>query len=188
MSDFAEQLQLQIPRLRRYARALARDAERADDLVQSCLVRALAKQHLFQPGTDLRLWLFTMLHNLHVSNIRRCVREQRGSAAIASVAMSAAEPRDVVDLVDLERAIAKLPDWQRQVLLMIGLEEMSYAEAGALLELPTGTIRSRLGRARAALRQLSDREATAASSKSHGPPPWSSGSRRDIGRTALPFQ
>src|SRR3954447_26545367 len=75
MNDFAQLLQNEIPRLRRYARALARDAARADDLVQSCLVRAIAKKHLWEPGTDLRAWLFTILHNQNVNEVRRSVRE-----------------------------------------------------------------------------------------------------------------
>jgi len=75
MSDFAWLLQNEIPRLRRYARALTRDAARADDLVQSCLVRAIAKQHLWEPSTDLRAWLFTILHNQNVNEVRRSVRE-----------------------------------------------------------------------------------------------------------------
>src|SRR5687767_15947061 len=75
MTDFARLLEAEIPRLRRYARALTRDVTRADDLVQSCLTRALAKQHLWQPGTDLRAWLFTILHNQHVNDVRLSVRE-----------------------------------------------------------------------------------------------------------------
>src|ERR1043166_4068980 len=75
MTDYARLLEAEIPRLRRYARALTRDMTRADDLVQSCLVRALAKSHLWQPGTDLRAWLFTILHNQHVNDVRRSVRE-----------------------------------------------------------------------------------------------------------------
>src|SRR5690242_21390166 len=75
MTGFGSLLQNEIPRLRRYARALTRDSARADDLVQSCLVRALAKSHLWQPGTDLRAWLFTILHNQHVNDVRRSVRE-----------------------------------------------------------------------------------------------------------------
>src|SRR5947207_13621863 len=75
MNRFALLLQNEIPRLRRYARALARDAARADDLVQSCLVRAIAKEHLWEPGTDLRAWLFTILHNQNVNEVRRSVRE-----------------------------------------------------------------------------------------------------------------
>ena len=75
MNDFAQLLEEQIPRLRRYARALTHDVERADDLVQSCLERAITKQHLWQPGTDLRAWLFTILHNQHVNEVRHSVRE-----------------------------------------------------------------------------------------------------------------
>jgi len=75
MSDFARLLQNEIPRLRRCARTLARDAARADDLVQNCLVRAIAKEHLWEPGTDLRAWLFTILHKQNVNEVRRAVRE-----------------------------------------------------------------------------------------------------------------
>src|SRR3954466_6029373 len=75
MNDFARLLEVEIPRLRRYARALTRDVSRADDLVQSCLTRALIKQHLWQPGTDLRAWLFTILPNHRVNDVRRSVRE-----------------------------------------------------------------------------------------------------------------
>src|SRR5881227_1051224 len=75
MNDFAPLLEAQIPRLRRYARALTRDVTRADDLVQSCLVRAIAKQHLWERGTNLRAWLFTILHNQYVNDVRRSVRE-----------------------------------------------------------------------------------------------------------------
>jgi DNA-directed RNA polymerase specialized sigma24 family protein len=75
MTEFARMLEAQIPRLRRYARALTRDVVRADDLIQSCLTRALAKQYLWQPGTNLRAWLFTILHNQHVNDVRRGVRD-----------------------------------------------------------------------------------------------------------------
>ena len=75
MNDFARLLEAEIPPLRRYARALTRDVTRADDLVQSCLTRAVAKQHLWEPGTDLRAWLFTIQHNQHVNEVRRSVRE-----------------------------------------------------------------------------------------------------------------
>jgi RNA polymerase sigma-70 factor, ECF subfamily len=172
MSDFAAQLAPEIPSLRRYARALSRDASSADDLVQSCLVRALAKQHLWQPGTGLRPWLFTMLHNLQVSRVRRSARETRGYAAMEAFATRHHEPQSIIELIDVERAIAKLPDWQRQVVRLVGLEEMSYAQAAAMLGLPEGTVRSRLGRARASLRQLTGAEATksGADTNSHAEP------------------
>src|SRR5580700_11695920 len=80
MNDFGQLVEAEIPGLRRYARALTRDLTRADDLVQSCLMRALAKQHLWQAGTDLRAWLFTLLHNQHVNDVRRSMREGVGVA------------------------------------------------------------------------------------------------------------
>src|SRR5438046_4784022 len=106
MNDFARQLEAEIPRLRRYARALTRDVTRADDLVQSCLTRAVAKQHLWQAGTDLRAWLFTILHNQHVNDIRRAVREENNVSIddIARVATVQANAMDVLTLRDLEVA------------------------------------------------------------------------------------
>jgi RNA polymerase sigma factor (sigma-70 family) len=117
MSDFARLLETEIPRLRRYARALTRDQSRADDLVQSCLCRAIAKQHLWEPGTDLRAWLFTILHNQHVNDVRRSVREGVSIPVedIAPALTAAADPEASLQLRDLERAIACLPDEQRQV-------------------------------------------------------------------------
>ena len=94
MNDFARLLEVEIPRLRRYARALTRDVARADDLVQSCLTRAVAKQHLWQPGTDLRAWLFTILHNQHVNDVRRSVRE---GVNVAQPCFLAALPGDRAD-------------------------------------------------------------------------------------------
>src|SRR6516165_11201360 len=110
-SDFAQLLEDQIPRLRRYARALTRDATRADDLVQNCLVRALAKQHLWQPATDLRAWLFTILHNQHVNDTRSASREgvHIGHEATRSIPAVAPNAMGSLQLRDLDRAIAMLP-------------------------------------------------------------------------------
>lgn len=156
MTEFARLLETEIPRLRRYARALTRDAARADDLVQSCLVRAIAKQHLWQAGTDLRAWLFTILHNQHVNDVRRAVRE--GAAVpveeVASVLTVDSNAGASLQLRDLERAIARLPDEQRQVILLVGLEGMRYEEVATILGIPIGTVRSRLSRGRETLRVL----------------------------------
>ena len=156
MTDFARLLETEIPRLRRYARALTRDVSRADDLVQSCLLRAIAKQHLWQPGTDLRAWLFTILHNQHVNDVRRSVRE--GIAIpVEDVAPVLTAPSNVgasLQLRDLERAMAKLPEEQRQVILLVGLEGMRYEEVAKVLRIPIGTVRSRLSRGRDLLREL----------------------------------
>src|SRR3954471_20670093 len=156
MNDFARLLEAEIPRLRRYARALTRDVARADDLVQSCLTRAVAKQHLWQPGTDLRAWLFTILHNQHVNDVRRSVREGINVAVeeMAPVLTVQSNAVAVLQLRDLEAAIARLPQEQRQVILLVGLEGMRYEEVAAILGVPVGTVRSRLSRGRETLRHL----------------------------------
>jgi RNA polymerase sigma-70 factor, ECF subfamily len=156
MSDFARLLESEIPRLRRYARALTRDVTRADDLVQSCLERALAKRQLWQPGTDLRAWLFTILHNQHVNELRSTLREESRVAAEESQSVSAAGPSAlaVLQLRELDRAIGSLPATQRQVILLVGLEGMRYEEVAKILDIPVGTVRSRLSRGRQLLRKI----------------------------------
>jgi RNA polymerase sigma-70 factor, ECF subfamily len=163
MSDFGSLLEHEIPRLRRYARALTRDATRADDLVQSCLLRALAKSHLWQPGTDLRAWLFTILHNQHVNDVRRAVREGINIPVedVAPVLTVPSTQGAALQLRDLDRAMARLPEEQRQVLLLVGLEGMRYEEVAAVLDIPVGTVRSRLSRGRDMLRHLLDMKARA---------------------------
>lgn len=156
MNGFGDLLENEIPRLRRYARALTRDAARADDLVQSCLVRALAKSHLWQPGTDLRAWLFTILHNQHVNDVRRAVREGINVPVEDVAPILTAPPTQgaSLQLRDLDRAMARLPEEQRQVLLLVGLEGMRYEEVAMVLDVPVGTVRSRLSRGRDMLRHL----------------------------------
>jgi RNA polymerase sigma-70 factor (ECF subfamily) len=155
MNEFTQMLKAQIPRLRRYARALTRDVVRADDLVQSCLTRAVAKQHLWQYGTDLRAWLFTILHNQHVNDVRRGVREGV-NVELTEASTLAVESNAVptLELRDLETAIGKLPPEQRQVILLVGLEGMAYEEVAKVLKVPVGTVRSRLSRGRDQLRLL----------------------------------
>jgi RNA polymerase sigma-70 factor (ECF subfamily) len=153
--NFARMLEAQIPRLRRYARALTRNFTRADDLVQSCLARAVAKQHLWQPGTDLRAWLFTILHNQYVNDIRRSVRE--GSYVTFEEAPQLTVQSNAIptlQLRDLEAALGALPPEQRQVILLVGLEGMRYEEVATVLNVPVGTVRSRLSRGRDELRRL----------------------------------
>ena len=158
MEDFGRLLETEIPRLRRYARALTRDATRADDLVQSCLVRAIAKSHLWQPGTDLRAWLFTILHNQHVNDVRRSVREGVNVPVedVAPLLTVQSTQGAALQLRDLDRALERLPEEQRQVLLLVGLEGMRYEEVAMVLDLPVGTVRSRLSRGRDMLRRLMD--------------------------------
>ncbi len=158
MADFARLLETEIPRLRRYARALTRDASRADDLVQNCLFRAVANQHLFQVGTDLPAWLLTILHNQHVDAVRRSVREGVTVQLedVAPVISIASGVDASLQLRDLERAMAHLPEGWRQVILLIGLEGMGYEEVAKIIGIPLGTVRSRLSRGRNVLRELMD--------------------------------
>src|ERR1051325_194093 len=156
MSDFGRLVEAEIPRLRRYARALTRDLVNADDLVQACLARAIAKQHLWEGGTDLRAWLFTILHNQYVNEIRRSARRE-ASASIEDVGpmlRTEANATARLELRDLEAAMARLPQEQRQVILLVGLEGLPYEEVAAILHVPVGTIRSRLSRGRDQLRVL----------------------------------
>jgi RNA polymerase sigma-70 factor, ECF subfamily len=163
MPDIRSRLVVEIPRLRRYARALTRDVTAADDLVQDCLMRAVSKSHLWQEGTDLRAWLFTILHNEFVNDVRRAALKGRTMALgdteseTATTLTSAPNQDKRLELRDLERALAKLPDEQRSALLLVGMEGMNYDEAAAILGVAVGTIRSRLSRGREALRQMMDR-------------------------------
>ena len=142
-----------IPRLRRYARALAGERNAADDLVQDTLERAWSKLHLYRRGTDLRAWLFTVMHNVYV-NQRRAARP---SVALDEEMPELAQPAretDTLVLRDLDAAIRRLPPEQREVLLLVALEEMSYDEAADTLGVPIGTVMSRLSRAREKLRAM----------------------------------
>jgi RNA polymerase sigma-70 factor (ECF subfamily) len=160
VDNFSSVLEQEIPRLRRYACALHRwNRPQADDLVQDTLVRAIAKQHLWQPGTNLRSWLFTLMHNQHVNDVRRSVARGGISHAIDELHdnhASASNAEASLQLRDLERALGKLPVEQREIILLVALEGMSYADVAAVVGVPVGTVRSRLSRGRAALRQLMD--------------------------------
>ncbi|GAB4348797.1 MAG: sigma-70 family RNA polymerase sigma factor [Gammaproteobacteria bacterium] len=144
----------QIPRLRRYARSLTGDMEQADDLVQDCLERACRKVALWRPGSDIRAWLFTILHNLYVSKIRQLSR--RGSDLPLNeteVDERTANPEAGLEWRDVERGLAQLPPEQREVLLMVALEGMRYEDVALVLDIPLGTVMSRLFRARERLRR-----------------------------------
>jgi RNA polymerase sigma-70 factor, ECF subfamily len=160
MSDFYCRLEEEIPRLRRYARALTRNITQADDLVQDTLTRAIQKEHLWEPGTDLRAWLFTIMHNQSVNQIRRVIRD---SATVdletcSQGLVATTDPTASRQLRELERALGELPEDQRQVILLVGLEGMSYEQAATIMKVPVGTIRSRLSRGRDALRKLMSME------------------------------
>ncbi len=145
-----------MPALRRYARALTRNADRADDLVQDCIERAIRKQALWRPTGSLKSWLFRILLNLYRNELRTSRR--RGEhvpveAMLVEPAVAPAQPGRIA-LSEMARAIDSLAVEQREALLLVVLEGMSYAEAADAIGIPIGTLMSRLGRARAALRKL----------------------------------
>ncbi len=144
----------EIPRLRRYARALTGRADAADDLVQETLQRALEKWRLWQRERDLRPWLFSIMHNLHVDGRRRDHRVDFCADDDLPVPVQRASQADALELRDLECALALLPPEQREVLLLVGLEELSYAEVARALQIPQGTVMSRLSRARTRLKAI----------------------------------
>jgi len=151
-----------LPSLRRYARALTGDVWAADDLVQDTLERACSKWKLWVVGTDLRAWLFTLMHNLYL-NQQRSAKVALNSVSIEDVEseLHAASP-DSDDPIDLGRCLQRLPADQRAVLLLVAVEDMSYEDAAKVLAIPLGTVMSRLSRARSRLRELMDGRQTAA--------------------------
>lgn len=154
MADVCRDIEAEIPRLRRYARVLVNDPSAADDLVQDCLVHALAKLHLWQEGSNLRAWLFAILHNQHINQVRRNLRS--GNV----VQLNEADPQlsrpagqdKRLEFRDLERALLQLPDEQRAAILLVGVEGFAYQQVADILGIPTGTMRSRISRGRDALR------------------------------------
>ena len=147
MSAVRRGLESLIPALRRFARALARDAETADDLVQDTLVRALRGEHLFHGG-DLRTWTFTILLNLDRNRRRGLAR--RPILAVIEDVDPAGPPGTDGTGGDIERGLVLLPQEQREVLLLVTLEGLSYREAAEVQGVPIGTVMSRLSRARTA--------------------------------------
>ena len=141
-----------IPRLRRYARALAGDSHRADDLVQDTLERALLKFHLWRHGSDLRAWMFSIMHNVFVNQLK--ARRELALDEATEASLESAPQSDPFQMRDLDAALRRLPAEQREVLLLIGLEQLSYSEASEALEVPVGTVMSRLSRGRERLRAL----------------------------------
>lgn len=156
MTFNATELEALIPRLRRYAHALARHPVQPDDLVQDALERAWSRRRQWQHGTDLRAWTFAILHNVFISHMRRpASRLHDDLPADLDPQASAVDPEPGVAL-DLERALAALSDDQRAVVLLVGLEDLGYRETADVLGVPIGTVMSRLSRARARLRLLMD--------------------------------
>jgi RNA polymerase sigma-70 factor, ECF subfamily len=153
LATFRQKVEAAIPALRRYARALTRDADTADDLVQDTLVRALRSEHLFQ-GDEIRSWLYTILTNLNRNRLRSLARRP---------SLSPLEDNDAPDLAgpeaggrDIERALAMLVEEQRTALLLVVLEGLSYREVAEVQGVPIGTVMSRLARARVQIKTYLD--------------------------------
>ena len=147
----------ELPRLRRYARALLRDPGAADDLVQDCLERALSRLHQFRSGTNMRAWLFTIMHGIHVNAVRKGIRAANPhSLDPHTVDCHSTPPAQGQGLAmrELAMALDRISDEQREVLLLVALEGMTYREAAEILAVPVGTVMSRLARGRARLRGL----------------------------------
>ncbi len=148
-----------IPSLRRYARALTGDVWVADDLVQDTLERACSRWRLWLAGTDLRKWLFTLMHNLFISQARQGLTRARlmPTVDLEDVADELSAPDTSLGFtIDIQRCLLRLPDEQRAVLLLVTMEEMSYEEAAKVTGIAVGTVMSRLSRARGRMRELLD--------------------------------
>ncbi len=155
MSSFRQGIEASVPSLRRYARALTRNAEAADDLVQDTLVRALRSEHLFHGG-EIRSWLFTILANLNRNRLRSLARRPAAATLGENDAADFAGPE--AGQRDIERALAYLVADQRDALLLVVLEGLSYREVAEVQGVPIGTVMSRLARARAQIKSYLDGE------------------------------
>lgn len=156
--EFSAELVTQLPRLRRYAIALIGDVSLADDLLQDCVERAMQKRRTLKEGQRLYGWLRSILHNLYMDELRR--RRRSGIVAdldeMANSLTHSTPAADRTSITDFVRAVGRLTVEHRQVLLLVGLDGLSYGEAAAELHIPIGTVMSRLARAREQLRDLLD--------------------------------
>ncbi|MDI7862323.1 sigma-70 family RNA polymerase sigma factor [Rhizobiaceae bacterium n13] len=148
----------QLASLRRYARSLVRDSDDAEDLVHDALIKAYEGRQGFRPGTNVRKWLFSILHNTHVDRLRRTKALQRRHEALGQIveqSMAASQDHSV-RLRQVREAFFQLPEEQREALHLVTMEELSYEEAAGALGIPVGTLMSRISRARARLRSIED--------------------------------
>jgi RNA polymerase sigma factor (sigma-70 family) len=155
MGNFERRVEAEIPTLRRYARALLRDSERAEDLLQDCLERALSRRHLFLRPGNLRGWLFRIMRNIHLNNVRATSRRPV-VVDLDDVALQGS-PADQISHVEVSETLAafdRLSEEQREVLLLVVVEGLSYREAARVIGLPAGTVMSRMARARERLQKV----------------------------------
>lgn len=153
MNDVRKKIADHLPALQRYAMSLACDPAAAQDLVQECAVRALSNSNLYKSGTNLRAWLFTILHNLHISEVRRRANYPSVKDPEAALERLAVPPAQIakVMLGDVDDAMSRLPRKQRRILMSIGVEGKTYREFSDECGIPVGTVKSRYARARSAL-------------------------------------
>ena len=163
MDETAILLEQHIPALRRYAFALLRQHDAADDLVQDCLERAVGRWHLRHQGNDLRPWLFTILRNQFINTYRQ--KRRRGLHLawdhVAEPEAADASPDSSTAIRDIFAGLDALPEDQKSVVLLVGVEDLSYDEAARVLGLPVGTVMSRLSRGRNKLRDYLETGRTA---------------------------
>lgn len=150
----SDALLAELPRLRRYARVLVGDRAAADDLLQDTLERAWARSRQWRAGGDLRAWLFSIMHNLRIDQLRRGGPNLQSLDDEGCALPTRPTQSDGLELLDLEAALARLPEEQRAVLLLVALEGMRYEDIAVTLDIPTGTVMSRLSRGRERLREL----------------------------------
>ena len=153
MDNLRSVITVEIPHLRRYARALARNPDEADDLVQACLEKALSRASQWNPDKGLRSWLFRILHNDFVSSLRRRDREHEHRRRYPEADSTPASQENLFELNLVYKAMETLPPEQREALVLVAVSGFSYEESADVLDVPVGTVRSRLSRAREALRE-----------------------------------
>jgi RNA polymerase sigma-70 factor (ECF subfamily) len=159
-SDTFSAIRLEIPRLRRFARYMTRDVDYADDLVQECLARAIANIDSWQPGTNLRAWLFVILKNVFRNDKRRAQHDiaYRSRIENSERSTSPALQHHQMLLNEIQHAVLQMTEDHREVLMLVAVEGLRYEEVASILDISVGTVKSRLSRARAALRALVDVE------------------------------
>lgn len=158
MEDLYPLIEAEIPRLRRYARSLCRNADDADDIVQECLLRAVRNLKQWERGTNLRSWLFVILRNVFINDRRRAGRSPIASEAEIDYSRHGGPGNQEVrqELLEVQSAFIKLSGEHREILALVAIEGFEYEEAAIILDIPIGTVRSRLSRARIALKALGD--------------------------------
>lgn len=163
----AAEIEEHLPALRRFARGLTGSFDTADDLVQDCLVKAISNYHRFRQGTNLRAWLFTIAHNCHLDAVRS-VQRRGPHVDVDDYAGQLQEPAGQMAHVEMEefkKAFAQLSEGERKILLLVGMEGFSYEEVSEMLDIPVGTLKSRLSRARSRLRVIQNTQPSSVRSR-----------------------